>query len=101
MDYKDKLDKVLSEETNKLDPESITPGFKKFANSLGLNIEDDGSITHMEFTPTYYKCPNCGSEKATCKEIHPDTSMNEMIGSCPDCGHEGDTNEFKKIQPVQ
>lgn len=37
-----------------------------------------------------YLCPKCGQHNAYYKEIHPDTSMDEIVLSCPDCKYEGD-----------
>ena len=39
-------------------------------------------------TPKKYLCPKCGKHNAVYKEIHPDTDMNEIVLSCPDCGYE-------------
>jgi len=36
--------------------------------------------------PSYHDCPKCGNPKATHKEMHPDTDMNEIVECCPDCG---------------
>ncbi len=36
-----------------------------------------------------YKCPKCGKKEAYFEEIHPDTDMNDIVLSCPDCGYEG------------
>lgn len=36
--------------------------------------------------PKKYKCPECGDGNAVYKEIHPDTDMNDVVLSCPDCG---------------
>jgi len=30
-------------------------------------------------------CPKCGSKSAFYKEIHTDTSMNDIVLHCPDC----------------
>ncbi len=35
--------------------------------------------------PKKYECPNCFRHNAIKKEIHQDTSINEIVLSCPDC----------------
>lgn len=36
--------------------------------------------------PSYHKCPKCENSKATYREVHPDTDMNEIVEYCPVCG---------------
>ena len=36
--------------------------------------------------PKGFTCPKCGGGNAFYKEIHPDTSMNDIVLYCPDCG---------------
>lgn len=36
--------------------------------------------------PKKYVCPKCTCLIAYFKEIHPDTSMNDVVLYCPDCG---------------
>jgi len=38
--------------------------------------------------PRTHACPKCGKKNATFKEVHPDTDMNDVVLSCPDCGFE-------------
>jgi len=44
----------------------------------------------LPFQQKKEQCPRCGRGNAYWKEIHPDTSMNEIVLYCPDCGYEGD-----------
>lgn len=43
-------------------------------------------------------CPKCGIKDGYIHEDHPDTGMDEMVGKCRACGHEGNPSEFKKFQ---
>ena len=56
--------------------------YEDFASKFGLGPK------YKQEPLKKYKCPSCNKENAIHKEIHPDTDMNEMVLSCPDCGHE-------------
>ena len=60
---------------------------------LGADVVDD-FLAKFGMGPKYvpkepkkYLCPACGKEKAFYKEIHPDTTMDEIVLYCPDCGY--------------
>lgn len=59
---------------------------KDLFEALGIN--PDGTLQEIERMT--YVCPACKGPNAYYKEIHPDTSMNDIVLHCPDCGYEGD-----------
>ena len=40
---------------------------------------------YVPVEPKKHDCPKCGKGNAFYKEIHPDTSMNDIVLYCPDC----------------
>ena len=61
--------------------------FEDFRKKLGNNVVD-AIIAKFNLTPNdkkVYICPQCGSNKAYHKEIHPDTEMNDIVLFCPEC----------------
>jgi len=70
-----------------------------YRDGMDLRVEDadrmDVLAATLGFGPKYkpkpikrHACPACGKVNAIYKEIHPDTEMNEIVLSCPDCGFE-------------
>ena len=66
-------------------------GFDKFRKmDLGFDVDDFLAKMGLgkKYKPTPRKteeCPECGKKNAYHKEIHPDTSMNDIVLYCPDC----------------
>jgi len=67
--------------------------FNKFRKSMGADRVDEflskfGLGTKYEaIEPKTHICPECNNANALYKEVHADTDINEMVLSCPDCGH--------------
>jgi len=66
--------------------------FDKFRASFGADAVDT-FLAAFGMGPKYkpserkvYLCQRCGKENAFYKEYHPDTDMNEILLTCPDCG---------------
>jgi DNA-directed RNA polymerase subunit RPC12/RpoP len=66
--------------------------FDKYRTSMGKEVVDEFLAKfglgpkYVPQNPKQYTCPKCGKANATLKEEHPDTDINEIILSCPDCG---------------
>jgi len=72
---------------------------KDLLEALGFNPD----MTPREIEAKKYTCPQCGKENAYYREIHPDTSMNDIILYCPDCGYRSDEEEKhmeKKVKAI-
>ncbi|MCP4707906.1 MAG: hypothetical protein GY869_04710 [Planctomycetes bacterium] len=74
---------------------STDPAIRAFMDALGIDPDTGKTKT---FTAPRYVCPKCESRTAVVKERHPDTSYNEILGVCNDCGYEGQPEEFEKIK---
>jgi len=52
---------------------------KKYGDDLGPKYEPKSPVV-------LHICPKCGKKAAFYKEIHPDTSMNDIVLKCKACG---------------
>ena len=64
----------------------------KEAEKLMGKEKGDNFLAKFGFGPKYvpkepkkHDCPKCDCGDAFYKEIHPDTSMNDVVLYCPDC----------------
>ena len=67
--YRDRVD-CSEEDADRIDT---------FAATLGFGPK------YKPTPPRTYTCPSCKKTNAYCKEIHPDTGMDEIVSYCPDC----------------
>jgi DNA-directed RNA polymerase subunit RPC12/RpoP len=74
--------------------------FEKYRETMGKDVVDD-FLAKFGLGPKYipkepkkYTCPNCKKTNAIVEEEHPDTDMNEMVLSCPDCGFSGENKTY-------
>lgn len=71
-------------------------GFDEFRKLVGKDKADD-FLACLGLGPKYkptppklYDCPKCSKKSAYYKEIHADTSMNDVVLYCPECNFRGD-----------
>lgn len=73
----------------------MTDQFDEFRKSMGADVVNTFLANfgmgpkYISKNPKKYTCPTCKKPNATIKELHPDTDINEIVLSCPDCGFEG------------
>ncbi len=98
----------LSDSTKELFQESLSKD--DFAEAIDIEIEEDYGILnefaatlglgplYVSTGPKHVDCPECGRPNAYYREIHPDTSINEIVLYCPDCKY---TSEGKSIKELK